>query len=618
MTDEEVMRLAEQLGIATSYVDGDQVEHRASTRALCGVIDLLQQQAAQDCSGRDDPFDLVVLIRGGRWYRGVSPRFDHPVVLTIELDDGSTFGPRRVAERHHLDRLVPAATLPIGIHRLRWSSATTGAKEREASLLVAPQSLSASSRGRPGLGLFTPAYALWSEAEPMPSYDGLAALGEATVDLGVDTIATLPLYSQGFGHRFASSPYSPLSRFHWNELLVPDRLLGDDGSQHGSRRPDDDVTTDGTRIDWDAITTRRAAQLDAASARLDQFERSRLATFVESRPDVTDFAHYAAGGDELLARRHELGQWLAEQSLAEIVARFEATGQRLALDLPVGARRDSWDCVRWPDLFVEGASIGAPPDDFFAGGQSWNLPPVHPIASRVDGHRMWHELLATACRFAGVLRIDHVMQVYRLWWVPDGHDPDDGAYVYYPADELLAVAAIVAHRTNTVMVGENLGMVPPAVGDLLDDWGLIGMYMERFTMHDWAESTRSATGRRLPVVPPDSWASIRTHDMPALAAEAAEIDFDPYREALAVQLGRPVADDPESLTTGILERLRASQAYEVVVDLDDVLGVEAPHNQPGTGGSANWTRRLDVGADDLAVEPRLRRVLPSPDKGEET
>jgi 4-alpha-glucanotransferase len=610
-TDQEVMDLAEKLGIATSYVDGDQVEHPSSIRALRGIIELLRAGTGGDGGQRSHPFDFVVLIRGGRWYRGVAPRFDQPIVVTVELEDGSTIGPRRVAERLHLDRAVPAPTLPIGIHRLRWSAATSGAEEREATLLVAPRHFPGSTPDRPGLGLFTPAYALWSESEPLPSYHGLAALGEATADLGVDTIVTLPLYAQGFGDRFASSPYSPLSRFHWNELLVPDHLLGHDGGP----APAHQATTTGTRVDWEAVTVRRAAQLDGVAARLDPSERAQLAAFLDARPDVSHFARYAAGDDELLIRRHEVGQWLAELSMAEVVARFEATGQRLALDLPVGARTESWDVVRWPELFVAEASIGAPPDYFFAGGQCWNLPPVHPIASRVDGHRMWHDLLATACRFAGVLRIDHVMQVHRLWWVPDGHDAADGAYVHYPADELLAVAAIVAHRTGTVMVGEDLGTVPPVVGDLLDDWGLIGMHMERFTMYEWATpepaAKPSAPPRRLPAVPPDSWASIRTHDMPALAAEMVEADFDPYREALAVELGRSVAYEPESLTTGVLARLRASRAYEIVIDLDDVLGVEAPHNQPGTDGDANWTRRLALSTDDLADEPRLRRVLAS-------
>jgi 4-alpha-glucanotransferase len=215
------------------------------------------------------------------------------------------------------------------------------------------------------------------------------------------------------------------------------------------------------------------------------------------------------------------------------------------------------------------------------------------------------------------------MQVHRLWWIPEGHPADDGAYVHYPADELLAVAAIVATRTGTVMVGEDLGTVPPTVVERLRDWGLPGMYEEIFTLHHHLHAGRPQSDGEpggepddepdgepgLDPVPAGTWAGLRTHDMPAIARLVADHDVTPYLRHLANDLDRPVGADPRSLVAAMVERLRAGAALEVVVDLDDVLGVTEAHNVPGTVADTNWTRRLDIPAGDLAADDRLTAVL---------
>jgi 4-alpha-glucanotransferase len=339
---------------------------------------------------------------------------------------------------------------------------------------------------------------------------------------------------------------------------------------------------------------------------MDDTERAGLDRFEGEHPDIASYATFAAGGDPGLERLHLVGQWLAERAVTGATDELRAGGQRLALDLPVGTRGDSWETWRWPELFVRGAQIGAPPDTFFRAGQNWGLPPLNPVASRRDGHRVWHDLLVVACRHAGVLRIDHVMQVHRLWWIPEGHAADDGAYVHYPADELLAVAAIVAHRTGTLMVGEDLGTVPKAVSRLLADWGLIGMHEEDFTVHWWADDEPPA---RFESVPARTWAGIRTHDMAPLARMVEEVDTTPYRAQLGATIGRDVSADPFELAVAMTERLRSSDAYEVVLDIDDLLGVRDAHNVPGTVGPDNWSRRHVAPIEDLIAEPRIERLL---------
>ncbi len=361
-------------------------------------------------------------------------------------------------------------------------------------------------------------------------------------------------------------------------------------------------------MDW--ITTERicSRRLDATAADLDNRRRASLEGFLAGRPDVVSFARWAGAGDPATIRRHELGQWLAEESLAEVSALLDGRGQTLALDLPVGARTDSWETAEWPELFAAGATIGAPPDTFFAEGQNWGLPPLNPAASRRSGHRVWYDLLVQACRYARVLRIDHVMQVFRLWWVPAGHPADDGVYVRYPADELLAVAAVVAEATGTTMVGEDLGTVPPEVRRLLDDWGMVGMHEEGFVLHGLAGDDPDVAAKLPPVVG-RSWAGIRTHDMAPLATVVDELDTGTYRRALGASLGLAHAPAPDELAVSMMTRLRRSDAYEVVVDIDDVLGGTTPHNVPGVVADTNWSHRLPVPVEALADEPRMARVL---------
>jgi 4-alpha-glucanotransferase len=566
------------------------------------VCDLLLAGGEGGAAGSPPrPIDDVVLLRDGKLVSGVATTFERPLPIEVTLDDGSTAGLGTAGSRSELQRALTAADLPIGIHRLGWAAGDLD--DHRATLLVAPRRFPVPGRRGPGLALFTPAYALWTEAEPLPSYHGLAELGRAVAGLGVDTIATLPLYAPGLGASFQASPYSPVSRFHWNELLVPDADLGTPAPGSSDGFYDWSAAT----IDWSFVEADRRAQLDHRVRNLTDAEQADVDLFLAGRPDVVSYARFCAGGDDDLARIHEVGQWLAERGLSTLTDRLAADGLQLALDLPVGARVDSWETATHPTLFTAGATIGAPPDFFFSSGQNWGLPPLSPTGSRADGHRVWHDLIDTACRFAGYLRIDHVMQVHRLWWIPDGHPADDGVYVQYPADELLAVAAIVAHRTGTTMVGENLGTVPPAVVDLLDDWALPGMYEEIFTLHDHLDPARRAEA--LGPVPPGSWAGVRTHDMPALAKLVTEIDATSYARKLAAAVGHPVEVRPRQLLMAMMERLRGSDALEVVVDLDDALGVTAAHNVPGTVADSNWSRRLDVAADALAADDRLTELL---------
>jgi 4-alpha-glucanotransferase len=194
-----------------------------------------------------------------------------------------------------------------------------------------------------------------------------------------------------------------------------------------------------------------------------------------------------------------------------------------------------------------------------------------------------------------------VMGVHRLWWIPEGMGAQQGAYVRYPREELLAVIAAEATRMSTTIVGENLGTVPDEVTEAMERWDVLGMYEEQFALYH---------PHTLPRIPARSVAGIRTHDMPAFAA-AFDGDrtghvYD-YRRLIAEAVGHPVGDSPADVLDAALERLAASAAFATVVDVDDLIGEIAPHNVPGRVLPSTWRRRLPRPTSALLGDLDVRR-----------
>jgi 4-alpha-glucanotransferase len=490
--------------------------------------------------------------------------------------------------------------LPIGCHRLLGRA---GGAAEEATIVVPPAVMPRDRRfdGRRA-GLFVPAYALWDAEATRPSFAHLRTLMAAATALGLDVVSTLPLYAAFLDEPFEPSPYAPVSRLHWNEVYI------DDAALPVAAGGTDDPAPTGALVDWRALAARRRRQLLAAAADLDPQQAAAVDRFVADRPDVGAFARFqaergapgpASEPPALVARSHELAQYLAHQGLAAIEADGTAV---LALDLPIGSHPEGYEAWAEPSLFAPGMSVGAPPDEFFAAGQSWGFPPQLPGRGRRSGHDLWRRLVARAGEHASMLRIDHVMGVQRLWWIPEGMSAAEGVYVRYPREELLAVIAAEAHCASTTIVGEDLGTVSDEVRHALTDWEVIGLFEEQFHLHD----------RELPPPPRRSVAGIRTHDMPAFAAAVAAMGTDVlegYRRRLEHALRHPVEASPDGLLDGALARLARSEAAVVLADLDDLVGETAPHNVPGMVLETTWRRRLREPASAVLDAPEVRRRL---------
>jgi 4-alpha-glucanotransferase len=279
----------------------------------------------------------------------------------------------------------------------------------------------------------------------------------------------------------------------------------------------------------------------------------------------------------------------------------------LYMDLPLGTHPDGFDVWRWRDLFAD-VTAGAPPDAFFAGGQDWGFPPLHPQRARASGHAYWAASLRHLMRASGMLRLDHVMGLHRLFWIPRGSPATEGVYVGYPADELYAVLCVESHRHRTEVVGEDLGTVADEVRDEMERRSLRRLYVMPFEL--------DAERGTLAPEPPSAVASLNTHDMPPFGAW---VEPRPTASTLQTALG---ADDgsPEALLPAALVRLAEGPARLVLVSLEDLWLETEPQNRPGTAPSDNWSRKARhaleelggvAGLDDtLAAVDRARRATP--------
>ncbi|HEY2443258.1 MAG TPA: 4-alpha-glucanotransferase [Streptosporangiaceae bacterium] len=351
-------------------------------------------------------------------------------------------------------------------------------------------------------------------------------------------------------------------------------------------------------------------------------------------------AQVAAERQRLAGRAefHAWLQWLADEQLAAAQRAARDAGMAIGIvhDLAVGAHPGGADAWADQGVIVPGVSVGAPPDEFNQRGQDWALPPWHPQRLAAEGYRPLAGLIGGILRRAGGIRIDHVMGLARLWWVPAGMTPDRGTYVRYDHEAMTGVLAAQAARAGAIAVGEDLGTVDPWIRDCLAARGVLGTSML------WFE--RGSDGRPLP---PAAWrrgclATVGTHDVPPVAsfvtgehvalraglglltktefserADAAT-SLDDWRRALAAEglIAAGSSPSPSEFTVALYRFLARTPAALIGVSLADAVGEHRPQNLPGTSVEyPNWRIPLagpggqPVLAEELPGHPGVLAVI---------
>ncbi|NNM60701.1 MAG: 4-alpha-glucanotransferase [Steroidobacteraceae bacterium] len=330
-------------------------------------------------------------------------------------------------------------------------------------------------------------------------------------------------------------------------------------------------------------------------------------------------------------------QWLAQTQLSAAQTLAHGLGMPVGLygDYAVGASAAGAEVWSNPGNFRLGAEIGAPPDPIALKGQGWGIPPQDPAAMRAERFAAFRGVIRENMRRYGALRLDHVMSLFRLWWVPGGGSPADGCYVHYPLHELMMILALESARERCLVVGEDLGVVSDEVREAMTQYGLYRYKVMIFEK----DGDRF---RRPEEYPQRALATVSTHDMPTIhsywdgldielrerlnlypdAAMLAQVraeraaDRAALGDALAA-VGEPGSGGPftPALALGMHRYLAGSSAALVAVQIEDLLGMVDPVNVPGTHTEyPNWRRKLDTSLEQIFARADLTEALGAIDR----
>ena len=521
------------------------------------------------------------------------------------------------------DRLPP--DLPPGYH---WLEHAEGDRRR---LVVVTPGRCHLPAGLRTWGWAAQLYALRSAASwGMGDLADLRRLGGWSRELGAGMVLLNPLHATLPTHPQAS-PYYPSSRCFWNPLFL---RVEDVPGAAGAGADLEALAAEGRALNGDRIIDRdRVWRLKRAALEtiFERFERSG---------GDPGFERFVAGGGEPLARfalhcaleetlpgiwpawpeeyrrpdTAAVGRFGAEhagrvrfhQWLQWCTARqLEAAGETIDLvaDLAIGADPAGADAWLWQDVLALDVRVGSPPDDFNRKGQNWALPPFIPHRLRAVGYEPFIRMLQAGFRGAGGLRFDHVMGLFRLYWIPQGMPASDGAYVHYPAHDLLGILALESTRAGAWVVGEDLGTVEDHVRTELSHRRVLSYRLLYFEPHP------------PPAFPEQALAAISTHDLPTVAGlwtgsdleEQRKLDLDPNeegQEAIRSKLAgwAGLADDapPTEAVVAAYRLLAEAPSMVLAATLEDAAVVEERPNVPGTiDERPNWSLALPVPLEDL-------------------
>ena len=689
MSEAELRELAIQAGVAPEWKDLTGVTHAVAPRTLRALLTML----GFPCGNAGELHDSLRRIESSTGDAAtpsvVTTRARESLVLPafatkarrarLTFEDGARQDLELEERPGRGGRILPGVERP-GYHRLEIGGA-------EVTLAVAPPRCFTIEDVAPReriFGLAAQVYGLRRSGDGgTGDMGGVRALAMAAAQHGADALALSPLHALFSADPKRFGPYSPSSRLFLNPLHAdPSMVFGPERVRAAAQ--DTQLKNEMAELEkLELVDWPRAAHAKMALYRalFESFERLELA----SRPPArlaADFLDFVKEGGELLAGHahfetlhsarlaadrkawnwrdwesswrdpesaevahfaklhsrevefHFFLQWLADRSLAVTQAACKDAGMRIGLisDLAIGmdaAGSHAWSRQR--DILV-GASVGAPPDYYNANGQNWGLTAFSPHALVAEGFAPFLATLRAVLRHAGGVRIDHAMGLMRLWLIPEGAAPTQGAYVSYPVEDLFTLAALESWRHRAIVIGEDLGTLPHGFRERLGGQGIAGMQVLRFERDEHGYFR-----------PPESWRSSAiamtvTHDLAPTAGWWCGHDIDmraslaasspAFADAEALEAERrardtdrrflwgalchagtgtgeqPAPEEPQGVVDAAVRFTASTPCGLALLPLEDALGMIEQPNLPGTiDEHPNWRRRLPGDAAALLDIP---------------
>jgi len=681
MSDEVLRDLARRAGIAVEWQDYAGKSHVVSPPVLRRVLAALglpadtgrelssSRRILSKRSSLADLPPLVTAVAGRPTRLDVGGNESQPAELVLERGDM-----RQIALLPARGRLRIPAISEIGYHRLR-------VEDREIVLAVSPARCRSIEDVVPDARLWGVAAQLYGLSHPgdvgIGDLAGAADLARAAGQKGADAVALSPMHALYAANPDHFGPYAPSSRLFLNPLYAAPELIFGKAAYAAAlaQVPGAEPGPSNGLIDWPAASAAKYAVLhklfdsfldsadwdgalgaDFARFRASQgpllyehacFEALHAARMPKAEwrtwpADLRDprgaaVAFFAESQPEEILF-HQFLQWIADRSVDAAQAAARQSGMRIGLigDLAVGmdpSGSHAWS--RQNDILL-GLTIGAPPDLLNPSGQDWGLTGFSPRALEENGFAPFLATLRSAMRHVGGIRVDHAMGLARLWLVPEGASPADGAYLNYPVVDLLRLLALESVRHNVVVIGEDLGTVPEGFHDMLEQGGIHGMRVL------WFERDGQAG-----FVPPRGWGSsavamTSTHDLPTVAGwwKGSDIDVrhehgrlgegvDPESVRAERDKDRPLLwnafvrenvtegpvpppEETDRVVDAAVKFIAKTEVPLSLIPLEDFMGQEDQPNLPGTVTEhPNWRRRLQVSAGDILLDEAVARRVDS-------
>lgn len=647
-TEGELNRRAEDFGVETAYWDA-RGEHRVpSEEAVDAVVDVLARSGPPP--GHDPTVRVVRVGRDGR-LDGLCGDGDGWRIL-----DGAD---HEVAQGGCEHGAVVVPGLAVGSYRLRIDG--PNGESRTDPLLVAPE-----RAWQPEV--FDQNGRVWTFAVQLYGVRsrrnwGIGDFGDLKTLVGIASargaagIALNPLHAITLDDPNAISPYSPTSRLFLNVLYIDVEAIPEfPGLEAAGLAEEVSRLRETPQVDYAGVIAAKLKGLrlafDAFRKRAKKARRDDFAAFKADRGQW--LARYAAflvlrarhGGPwwewpeewrkpspQMVASLrqsaaaeiefHAFLQWVADRQLAACAEVARAAGMPIGLylDVAVGVAADSADVWAAQGAYVRELSAGAPPDLLNTAGQDWGLASFNPRVLITTDFALLRETLRAVMRHAGAIRLDHVLGFNRLYMVPQGFKPDQGTYVRFPLQAMLAVVAQESNAQHCVVVGEDLGTVPEGFRETLADWNVWSYRVMLFERNWNGDGSFCAPG----TYPAQALVSFATHDLPTFTGWLSGHDLDvkhglgidpgetvaerqTARERISEALKRDAGADHVSFQ-GVARFLARTPSRLLVVAAEDVFQVEDQPNVPGTiNEHPNWRQKLPIAVEDIAGDHRLDEI----------